>query len=459
MEQNKTVSHTTNKRMLKDDILHKRENAGRYIFILLWLCYIAASIIRNLHYSISDLTYVNCGVSDWLINYQAGFVRRGLPGQVLYMIYQAHPFDVPQAVLAIVAVTSVLLVALMVRIFIKKGWSAAILPLGCCFFFIFLSTSQRKDSLLLLLTYCIFAVYKRYLHSRRLGTWLIFFALSTVMLLSHEASFFFCFPILAVYAYRYNVSHHEATTGAGTSMKARLAKTLMPMAPVALVMGAVCVCKGNMPTAVAIWHSWSDAFAQFPDGIHNYAYTLGNIGDNVEALSWKLLSTARLHLTVNLFGVLEVADGPWNILIGLPGLVVLFGFTYYLVTRLNTVKIGKYKMAGDTAMEISNTLLLQFVFMLPMFTILSCDYGRTIPYWVLSTLMAVACFGRLEITALDKLSGKIQHKLQRPVYKSAWFYTLIVVFTPLTSMYAPIPQNVLQYKALEAVVQHLIAAL
>ena len=262
--------------MVKDFFLYKRENAGRYIFILLWLCFIAASIIRNLHYSISDLTYVNCGVSDWLINYQAGFVRRGLPGQVLYMIYQAHPFNVPQAVLAIVAVSSVLLVALMVRIFIKKGWSAAILPLGCCFFFIFLSTSQRKDSLLLLLTYCIFVTYKRYLHSRGLGTWLIFFALSAIMLLSHEASFFFCFPILAVYAYRYNVSHSDAATSADTSMKARLTKTLMPMAPVAVVMGAVCLCKGNMPTAVAIWHSWSDAFAQFPDGIHDYAYTMAN---------------------------------------------------------------------------------------------------------------------------------------------------------------------------------------
>ena len=63
--------------MVKDFRLYKRENAGRYIFILLWLCFIVASIIRNLHYSISDLTYVNCGVSDWLINYQAGFVRRG----------------------------------------------------------------------------------------------------------------------------------------------------------------------------------------------------------------------------------------------------------------------------------------------------------------------------------------------------------------------------------------------
>lgn len=97
--------------------------------------------------------------------------------------------------------------------------------------------------------------------------------------------------------------------------------------------------------------------------------------------------------------------------------------------------------------------------MLPMFTILSCDYGRTIPYWVLSTLMAVACFGRLDIAALDRLTERIQSKLQHPALKSTWGYTLIVVFTPLTSMYAPIPQNVLQYKALAAAVQHIIAVL
>ena len=69
--------------------------------------------------------------------------------------------------------------------------------------------------------------------------------------------------------------------------------------------------------------------------------------------------------------------------------------------------VGGHK-AQQTDLEISNTLIIQFLFMIPMFTVLSCDFGRTIPYWVFSSLMAVACFGKLDLNFLRKFKIELQ---------------------------------------------------
>ncbi|MDY6271459.1 MAG: hypothetical protein SPL43_08755 [Prevotella sp.] len=74
------------------------------------------------------------GISEWLINYHGGFVRRGLLGQGLFLLYQLHPFNLRFALLTISVLTSFLFLILIVRIFIRRGWIMAILPLGCCFF-------------------------------------------------------------------------------------------------------------------------------------------------------------------------------------------------------------------------------------------------------------------------------------------------------------------------------------
>lgn len=141
----------------------KTKSVGRKTFLLVWVMLIICSLVHSVYNDFYYLNYREWGISDWLINYQGGFVRRGLLGEVLFMLYQLHPFNLRFALLAISIITSVLFLIIVVRIFIKHSWSIAILPMGCCFFFTFLSIAQRKDFILLILTYAIFTIYNRYL--------------------------------------------------------------------------------------------------------------------------------------------------------------------------------------------------------------------------------------------------------------------------------------------------------
>lgn len=417
--------------------LFKDQKKGTYIFLMVWIAYIIIALLKNIHYDVIGLYYQDWGISDWLINYQDGFVRRGLPGEVIYLLFSIHPFNILYFILSITVISSVLLLIVMIKVFRKKGWSFAILPLGCCFFFTFLSTWQRKDSLLLLLTYCIFLTYKQFLEKGTFRIWLLFFVLSAVMILSHEASFFFSIPLLMAYTF-FNYGEKWQKD----NMK-EIVKMFLAFVPILLVMLAVCIFKGNTQVADVIWHSWDRAFSLYPDSGHTYEEIAGKAGASVSALSWKFLPTAVNHLSTNLFGTFPI-EHIWATLFGLPGLIWMFCAYYYLVTRLNTVKVGRYPMARHTEREISNTLIVQFVCMSPMFTFLSCDYGRTIPYWVMSTLMAVACFGKLRMKFVDRLTVKFQAVLSCEIMGSSFFYTLVVLCTPLVLLCAPIPDNVLQ---------------
>lgn len=59
------------------------------------ICFVA------LHSFIYPFDYVRYEVSDWLINYQGGFVRRGLIGELLLQFEHIRPYNVRHAILGI----------------------------------------------------------------------------------------------------------------------------------------------------------------------------------------------------------------------------------------------------------------------------------------------------------------------------------------------------------------------
>lgn len=75
--------------------------------------------------------------------------------------------------------------------------------------------------------------------------------------------------------------------------------------------------------------------------------------------------------------------------------------------------------------------------MIPMFTVLSCDFGRTIPYWVFSSLMAVACFGKLDLNFLSQISTHLQRPFKHPFLRSKLAYSLLVLSVPLVNCWTP----------------------
>ncbi|MBR7086677.1 MAG: hypothetical protein IKI47_03935 [Prevotella sp.] len=185
--------------------------------------------------------YQEYSVSDWLINYEGGFVRRGLLGQLLWEAYQMFPFDVRKFVLSLPFAFSPLLLALLLRIFYKEKWSPVVLLSYCCFGATFLSSSIRRDYLMLIMVYAIFLMASRWNSSCRKVYFYGTFLLSTIAILCYEPIVFIIIPVFFF------------------ATKERLLVWLL--IPVILV---IFLSKGSAETAQAIWQSWESLFKNYP---------------------------------------------------------------------------------------------------------------------------------------------------------------------------------------------------
>lgn len=132
-------------------------------------------------------------ITEFLINYQGGFVRRGLVGEVLLFLHNALGISPYGTIVLISLLAYGALIWFFVHSFVRRGYSLFILP-----FVFFLGNPVvgefwlRKDVLILVLfipiMYCALKPKRRYLAFVNL-----FFILA---LLIHESIGFFCFPIL-----------------------------------------------------------------------------------------------------------------------------------------------------------------------------------------------------------------------------------------------------------------------
>ena len=408
------------------------------------------SLVGHLR-SVSALDYNEFGISDWLINYEGGFVRRGLMGELLWLSEQFHSYDVRYAILALVAVFSIVILLVLLRIFRQHGWSLLIIPSGFCLGFTFLVIYGRRDFLALLVTFAIFYIYRHLSAQPRHTTdtaaklgkatgrrrhvgngfthysnWLWqtgFYVLSVLQILIHEASFFFTFPILMFCCYQ--TEHIRGRSCAGS-----LLVCIVRFLPVLLAMAVVCLFKGDGQTARVIWASWGDVLSSHPSDT-----PLPDIGQGVLVLEWGTKETVLNHLQWSYIG-LENAS-LWHFPLALFNLLA----AYYLLTRLDSVDMGLYPHRVMDSRLMSNVVIVQFISMLPMYLGLSCDWGRTIPYWVISSIFFYHLFRNegLSFPSLtDGVSVKIQGLLSGSrVLRSPYFYILLVFFSPVPRSGAP----------------------
>lgn len=375
-------------------------------------------------------------ISEWLINYEGGFVRRGLDGQMLYWLYNLHPFDVIFAIKSIVCICSVLMLYLVFKIFKKQGWSLTILLLGCSLFYLIFQLTGRRDIFLLLCVFCLFFCYKNYIFHTRKWLWgSLFVLLSVFVLLSHEAFVFCSFPIMVVYALSFLYNKDIKPSGVRTYI--RLFGIFIPAFLTFLL---VTYHKGNAEIAREIWASWAPLFRAYPDTELPFDSLMQRGGSGVNALGWETIRTMKVHFLINTTGIdVDYLVNDSAIPTFKPNFNTLLFFwiyiaTYYLVTHLNTVKIGWWHLSNEPqTSRISQVLLVQFVFMLPMFTVLSCDYGRTFPYWVLSSLFALHVFGDLRLPLVAHISAKIEGLFPQSPLRSKILFAVCFFLYPFWS--------------------------
>ena len=368
--------------------------------------------------------FLSYELSDWLVNYEGGFVRRGLLGQVLLELEKLHLYDVRLAIALIIAISSLAILWMMVRIFKKEGWSLLIIPTGLCLGYTFMNVWGRRDLLSLAMTFLIFLSYKRGLASRprRWLPWIMFHLLSVLQLLIHEASFFYTFPILMLHDFhRQRMGKRPVATS--------VAKCMLRFLPELLTMGIVCVFKGDQHIAQAIWASWSSVFNAFQP------HALSQLGESVAALGWDARETFGNHLYTSYLGCYHPTW--WGIPLTLFNLVA----TYFLLTRVDNVKAGIYPPRAMNHAAMSDIALVQFTALLPMYTILSCDWGRTLPYLVITAIFFYHLFKQdapLFSRRLNGFSSRLQgaitgHRvLTRPAV-----YILLVLLTPIPRYHVP----------------------
>jgi len=365
-------------------------------------------------------------ISEWLINYEAGFVRRGLLGQILYALEQVQLYDVRVAIKLLYILSSIIILLILYWVFKAEGWSPVLLPTGLCLGYTLFSLWGRKDFLMLALTFAIFLCYRTIItrSGKRIVPWLLLYILSTIQLLTHEASFFFTYPILMLYSY-------GMYRNSNLSWSRSAAKTFIHFLPPIIVMAAVCLFKGDKAIADAIWASWGQVIQVYPD-----ASGISNVGSGVQALGWNAISTFAYHFHSAYVGC--VSPSPRGIILAL--FVILSA--YYLLTRIDSISMGKSRPKYLDHTLLSNISLVQFISLLPMFTVLSCDWGRTLPYWILSSLFFYHVFKQETIcfpACLTKTSQSIQGFISgNKLLRSPATYLLLVLLTPVPNYYAPL---------------------
>ena len=398
---------------------------GEIVFSWMVMALFGGSIVLGClkNFRPSGFDFMSYEVSDWLVNYEGGFVRRGLIGQLLLELEKLHLYDMRLAIALIIAVCSIAILWILVRIFKKEGWSLLIIPIGLCLGYTFLNIWGRRDLLTLTLAFFIFLSYRKAVAKpRQWLPWVTFHTLSVLQILIHEASFFYTFPILMLYGF-------HKLRNRNRSILTSTVKCLLQFLPMMVVMAITCLFKGDQQIAQAIWASWGEMFSAFQPEAAN------ELGKSIEALGWDASETFGNHFYTSYLGCFHPTY--WGIPLTLFNLLA----TYYLLTRADSVKTGIYPQRAMNHAMMSDIALVQFIALLPMYTVLSCDWGRTLPYLVISSVFFYHLFKQEEPLfsyRLTRVSTRLQSAISglKPLNLPT-IYILLVLLVPIPRYHVP----------------------
>lgn len=318
------------------------------------------------------------GYTEMLINYEGGFVRRGLFGQLLWEVCAATGLSPFSIVITVCTASFMAVAAFFVRRFRREGFSTWFLLSPLCYSCV--EFIIRKDYLCYLLVLAIFGLLGG--KSRTAPRFALVTALSLLGLFLHEAFLFFGVPLAALFM---------------LSDK-RLRRT--GVAFVLLTLAAfctLCLYKGSGQTAYAIIESWNTLL---PARQHLVFMEDNSIG----ALTWDTLETMKFHLRTNFHGY-----DSFRYL----GLFLQPAFAlcaYYFA--INFPFVVNCRNTSDTAgrqTRLSLLLICSAVCLLPMFTVLSCDYPRLYQYTL------VAAFGAFLLLPAERIDAMFPRKLHTAV--------------------------------------------
>lgn len=310
-------------------------------------------VCKNLYVSTVPTLYSLFNLSEFLVNYQGGFVRRGLLGEILYWLWQSYSIN-PILIIQIISFICFLgVVIFFVYQFIKKHYNWWILPLG---FFLANGWIIRKDYLMILM---LAAIIYGYIHLKNIYLKLLFVILmEVVLLLIHEAFFFFGTPFVILLFLR------------DKNLNLEIGTRILLSFSLVLSFFVVGYYKGDDEVVKNISNSWDPLF---PNLVQN--------GGTLKSLGWETLPTMKFHFRVNF---VESSLG----FIGFIIRPITLFLIYYLASRILFVfRTSRSELQNNDRTLLSSILIFQFIMLIPMFTVLSCDAGRVVLYWLSSSFI------------------------------------------------------------------------
>lgn len=325
------------------------------VFVYVW-----SNRIHLYNFGVNELN--GYGATEFLINYEGGFVRRGLLGQLLYWFYGFSGFPVENMIRIICGFSYLFVVYFFLKNFIKQGysWWFIFSPLVVGYVFLII----RKDFLEMTVLIGMLSLLKN--QSPSILKRLLATALAILGIFFHEPFFFWGVPIFLL-----------LLLGGGKSSKQRWGNSIFALAVFAAFIPQL-IYKGDTPTANAIVEAWNNQFGEPVLGNSSY--------NSIGALTWNLKETLQSHFHLNTYGAYSMPYGLfWQPLWGIA--------IYYFCTNFIFVfhRPGM-KNVQERKLAFSSVYLLTLICMLPMFTILSTDFSRSYCYVSVTALATLVIF-------------------------------------------------------------------
>lgn len=347
------------------------------VILTLQMCYDVYGEIANYEWG--------C-LTDFLFNYAGGFIRRGLTGEIIFFITDLT--GIPSLVVCYtIAIIAYIIVAVCtIRMFKKRGYSIKVLIMGFMLGGVFLTSmnDMRRDYIEMAIFIATVVSFKR------LSTfgWVVLgniFAVFAILL--HEATFFFMVPACVLMT---NIRLDN------------IVKSVCLWLPTVATFLICCLYKGT-PEMLPAMCDYIRDYA--PDAFENkdVPYLMDFVGiDTQTAFSY--------HINRNFLN-------PLSRYFPIPVLfVTLFYLIYIPFITVCMIKVfNRDGLSEGRQNTLVSLILFQFVMLLPMFTVLSCDLLRVAMYWMMSSVILWLWLSDKEINAMfmpgfNKFSAKVSAK-------------------------------------------------
>lgn len=297
----------------------------------------------------------NSGFADYLYNYGGGFIRRGLSGEILFLVNDY--LHIPPVIFCntISVLCFGILAYFIIRHFRREGlgWYVLLGSFALESISVYGIDFMRRDYMELALMLAILTLHRK----MRFTPWLIAGnAIAIFALLLHEATFFFMIPALVLIT----------NLRTGNILKATAA--WLPAIAVFLI---CCLFKGTPEQQQPI----IDAINYHFPGLLNEE----NIPWALQFIGMDSSKVFKLHIEYNITAMPHRLPIP------------AFAFTLFLICYVFYMAIAmplafaRKTIAPNTRNALARILIIQLICLLPMFLLLSCDISRICVYWVISS--------------------------------------------------------------------------